>query len=210
MIRVLVVDDHAVVREGIKRLLAEAHNITVTGEAGDGTELLARVNQDEYDVVLMDLAMPGPSGLDTLEELRSRKPNLPVLILSMYPEDQYAVRTLTAGASGYINKGSPPERLAEAIRIVASGRRYISDGVAQLLALHVDTVSDRSAHHSLSKREFQVMCLIASGKTVGEIADDLTLSVKTVSTYRTRVLEKLGLRHNAEIIRYALKHELVE
>lgn len=210
MIKVLVADDHAVVREGIKRLLSEAHNITVAGEAGDGAELLARVAEQQYDVVLMDLAMPGPSGLDTLEELRARAPRLPVLILSMYPEDQYAVRTLMAGASGYINKGSPPERLVEAIRMVAAGRRYISEGVAQLLASHVDNLSDRSAHETLSKREFQVMCLIASGQTVGEIADDLSLSVKTVSTYRTRVLEKLGLRHNAEIIRYALKHDLVE
>lgn len=210
MIKVLVADDHAVVREGIKRLLADVEQVAVTGEAADGPELLSKAAAGDYDVVLMDLAMPGPSGLDTLEALRARRPDLPVLVLSMYPVDQYAVRTLRSGAAGYINKGSSPELLPEAIRTVARGLRFITEEVAQLLASHVDVVSERAAHADLSKREFQVMCRIASGKTVGEIGDELALSVKTVSTYRTRVLEKLGLRHNAEIVRYALKHGLVE
>jgi DNA-binding NarL/FixJ family response regulator len=210
MIRVLIADDHAVVREGIKRIIADAADLTVRAEAENGQDLLAKLKAGDCDVVLMDLAMPGMPGLEVLEEIRRQRPRLPVLVLSMYPEDQYAVRTLMAGASGYIHKGSPPDELVAAIRTVAAGRRHITAEVAESLASHVDTVSPKPPHESLSNREYQVLCLIASGKSVGDIAGELSLSVKTVSTYRSRILEKLGLRHNAEITRYAMQHGLVE
>ena len=210
MIRVLIADDHAIVREGIKRTLADTPDIQVVGEAGDGQSLMALIGGNAADVVVLDLAMPGVPGLELLEDLRRRKPNLPILVLSMYPADQYAVRAIRAGASGYINKASPPSELVAALRSVASGRRYINSDVADSLASHVDVSSPRSLHEALSNREYEVMCLIAQGKSVSEIADALALSVKTVSTYRTRILEKLDLRHNAEITRYAMKHGLVE
>ena len=210
MIKVLIADDHAVVREGLKRIIADAGDITVAGEVGDGQELLATVAAGEWDVVLMDLAMPGMSGLEVLEDIRRQCPQLPVLVLSMYPEDQYAVRTLRVGAAGYIHKGSPPDELIRAIRTVVSGRRYITAEVAETLAAHVDDVSMKLPHEKLSNREYEVLCLIASGKSVSDIAEQLTLSVKTISTYRSRVLEKLGLRHNAELTRYAMTHGLVD
>jgi two-component system invasion response regulator UvrY len=210
MIRLLIADDHAVVREGIKRIIADTNDITVAGEAADGQALLAMATNDAWDVVLMDLAMPGLPGLEVLQEIRNRKPKLPVLVLSMRPEDQYAVRTLMAGASGYINKGTPPDELVTAIRTVADGRRYITPEVAESLASHVDAVSAKLPHESLSNREYQVMCLIAAGKSVGDIAEELLLSVKTVSTYRRRLLDKLRLRHNAEITRYVIEHGLAE
>ena len=210
MIQVLIADDHAVVREGIKRILADTNDIVVTGEAGDGKELMSKIARGGWDVVLMDLAMPGTSGLEVLQDIRKQNPQLAVLVLSMYPEDQYAVRTLAAGASGYVHKGSPPEQLISAIRTVAGGQRYITTEVAQSLASHVDVVSSKPAHEMLSNREYQVLCAIASGKSVSDIARDLSLSVKTVSTYRARLLEKLGLRHNAEITRYAIERNLVD
>lgn len=210
MIRVLIADDHAVVREGIKRIIEDTGDMTVADEAADGPELIAKATSGTSDVVLMDLAMPGMSGLEALEEIRHQRPALPVLVLSMYGEDQYAVRTVAAGASGYLHKGCPPSEVVEAIRAVAAGRRYITPDVAEQLASHVDAVSAKAPHETLSNREYEVMCLIASGKSVGDIAAELSLSVKTVSTYRSRILEKLDLRHNAEITRYALKHELVE
>lgn len=210
MIKVLIADDHAVVREGIKRIITDADGMTVAGEAVDGRELLTKVATGEWDVVLLDLAMPGMSGLEVLQEIRQQKPEIPVLVLSMYPEDQYAVRTLVAGASGYINKGTPPDELVTAIRTVATGRKYVTADVAEYLATHVDSVSAKPPHENLSNREYQVLCMIASGKSVTDIAQDLTLSAKTVSTYRSRILEKLEMRHNSEIIRYAIKHNLVE
>ncbi len=210
MIRVLIADDHAIVREGIKRTLADTADIQVIGEAGDGQALMALIGSSPAEVAILDLAMPGVPGLELLEDLRRRKPSLPILVLSMYPAEQYAVRAIRAGASGYINKASPPSELIAALRTVASGRRYISPEVADSLASHVDFSTARAPHAKLSNREYEVMCLIAQGKSVSEIAESLTLSVKTVSTYRTRILDKLELRHNAEITRYALKHGLVE
>ncbi len=209
MIRVLVADDHAVVREGVKRIIADTGDMTVAGEAATAAELLAKVVAGQCDVVLMDLAMPGMSGLEALRDLRRRRPALPLLVLSMYPEEQYAIRTIMAGASGYINKGSPPEELIRAIRIVAAGRRYITAQVAEGLASYVDSAAPKPPHEALSNREYQVLCLIASGKSVGDIARELALSVKTISTFRTRILQKLGLRHNAGLIRYAIEHDLV-
>lgn len=209
MIRVMIADDHAVVREGLKRIVAGTSDLAVAGEAASGPELLAEVAARPCDVVLMDLAMPGLSGLEALHELRRRHPKLPILILSMYPADQYAVRTLKAGAAGYLNKGSAPEELISAIRKVAAGRRYLSEDVAQCLAAHVDNEVDKPAHERLSDREFQVLCLVAGGRSVTEIAAELGLSVKTVSTFRARVLEKLGLRATADLVRYALDHGLI-
>jgi len=210
MIRVLIADDHAIVREGIKRTLADTTDIQVVGEAGDGPALMELIGGDAVDAVVLDLAMPGVPGLELLEDLRRRKPSLPVLVLSMYPAQQYAVRAIRAGASGYINKASPPSELVAALRAVAEGRRFIDPEVADSLASHVDVHSQRQPHEKLSNREYEVMCLIAQGKSVSDIAESLALSVKTVSTYRTRILEKLELRHNAEITRYALRSGLVE
>lgn len=210
MIRVLVADDHAVVREGIKRIITEAGDLTVAGEAANGSELLARVTNGAWDLVVMDLAMPGMAGLEVLRDLRRFRPRLPILVLSMYPEEQYGLRALQAGASGYLNKGCPPDTLLAAIRTLLSGKRYFSEDLGQRLALHVDEVSLKPAHDTLSNREFQVLRMLGSGSTVSEIARELSLSVKTVSTFRRRVLEKLGLRHNADLTRYAIKHGLVE
>ncbi len=210
MIRVLVADDHAVVREGLKRMIEAAGDMALAGEAADGPALLSRLAAVPCDVVVMDLAMPGMSGLDLLNEIRRRNPTLPVLILSMYPADQYAVRALMEGAAGYVHKGGPPGELVTAIRAVAEGRRYISAGVAEGLAAHLDATARRPPHTELSNREFQILCLIARGGRVGEIARELDLSVKTVSTFRRRVLDKLKLRSTAELVRYALRHKLVD
>jgi two-component system invasion response regulator UvrY len=210
MIRVVIVDDHAVVREGLKRIIESAGDMTLVGEAASGEELLRELNGWPCDVVVVDLSMPGMPGLDVVREIRQRAPKLPVLVLSMYPEDQYAVRALTDGAVGYIHKGDPPAELVKAIRTAAQGRRYITEAVAECLASHVDTTAERLPHERLSNREFQVFKLIAAGKRVSEIARDLSLSIKTVSTFRHRILEKLGMSHNIDIVRYAIKHGLVE
>lgn len=210
MIRVLIADDHAIVREGVKRIIAAAGGMTVVGEAADGPELLALLVNTPCDVVLMDLAMPGGSGLELIADVRRTRPKIPVLVLTMHPEDQYAVRTLMAGAAGYLYKGNPPDQLITAIRTVGSGKPFVTPAVAAQLATHVDAVSEKPPHERLSNREYEVLCLIASGKSVSESARELGLSVKTVSTFRTRILEKLGLSHNAELTRYALKHGLVE
>jgi len=210
MIRVLIADDHAIVREGIRRILADTDDLRVLGEAADAQQLLMQATCGSWDAIVMDLAMPGMSSLEVLETIRRQQPHLPVLILTMYPEDQYAVRTLQAGASGYIHKGSPPDDLIKAIRTVAAGRRYVTPSVAEFLAVYVDARATKPPHSELSNREYQVLCLIASGRSVGDIARELSLSVKTVSTFRRRVLAKLGLRHNAELTRYAMKHRLVE
>jgi len=209
MIRVVIVDDHAVVREGLKRIIESAGDMTLVGEAASGEELLRELNGWPCDVVVVDLSMPGMPGLDVVREIRQRAPKLPVLVLSMYPEDQYAVRALTDGAVGYIHKGDPPAELVKAIRTAAQGRRYITEA-AECLASHVDTTAERLPHERLSNREFQVFKLIAAGKRVSEIARDLSLSIKTVSTFRHRILEKLGMSHNIDIVRYAIKHGLVE
>lgn len=210
MIKVFVADDHAVVREGIKRILAEAGDITVAGEAASGPELLARACTGSCDVVVMDLAMPGCSGLEALQEFRRLRPRVPILVLSMYPEDQYAVRTITAGATGYLNKSGMPEELVKAVRTLAAGRRYISPEVAEHLASHVDQSSGKAPHEALSNREYQVMCMLAAGRSVSEISQELCLSVKTVSTYRSRILEKMGFHCNAELIRYAIQNQIVD
>jgi DNA-binding NarL/FixJ family response regulator len=210
MIRVFLADDHTLVREGLKRILSDAGDMTVVGEAADGAELYALALQREADLVVADLAMPGRPMLEVLKELRAARPKLNVLVLSMYPEEQYAVRALQAGAAGYLNKGSPPDELLRAIRGVAAGRPYISAAAAATLARTLSGPGDRLPHEVLSNREFEVLRKLAAGRSVGEIATDLCLSVKTISTFRTRILAKLQLQTNADLTRYALQHQLID
>jgi DNA-binding NarL/FixJ family response regulator len=210
MIKVCVVDDHAVVREGLKRIIAENPGMAVTAEAGDGHEALKIIQNQPCDVVLLDITMPNKSGLDVLKELHASTPALPVLVLSMHAEDQYAVRVLRAGAAGYLTKESAPAKLVQAIRKVVRGGKYVSQTLAEKLVYELDSDSSKAPHEALSDREYQVLCLIASGKTVTDIAEELALSVKTISTYRVRILEKLNMKNNAELTRYAIKESLVD
>jgi two-component system, NarL family, invasion response regulator UvrY len=209
MIRILIADDHAVVRRGLKQIVSQEGDMTVIGEACDSQVLLALVRTQPCDIVVMDISMPGRSGLEVLKDLKQEHPRLPVLILSVHPEDQYAVRSLKLGASGYLTKECAPEELVQAIRKVLMGGRYVSASLAEKLASDLIADSERPAHETLSDREHQILCMIASGKSVTEIANELTLSDKTVSTYRTRVLEKMKLRNNAELTHYAIASRLV-
>lgn len=208
-IRLLIGDDHAVVRKGMKQILAETRDIVVADEAGNGREVLEKVQKDDFDMVLLDISMPGRDGLEVLKELKSLRPKLPVLMLSMYPEEQYAVRSLRSGASGYLTKDSAPDELISAIRKVSSGGKYVSASLAEKLAHKLGADVEKPLHEALSDREYQVMCMIASGKTVKEIGGELSLSVKTVSTYRSRILGKMRLKGNAELTRYAIDNKLV-
>ncbi|MDA8239088.1 MAG: response regulator transcription factor [Nitrospiraceae bacterium] len=210
MIRILIADDHRIVREGLKQILAETPDMIVVDEASNGQEVLGKVWENDHDVVLLDISMPGRSGLDILKQLKNERPKLAVLVLSMYSEEQYAIRALRAGASGYMTKESAPDELIEAIRKVSTGRKYISPTVAEKLAVSLEANDERPAHENLSDREYQVMCMIASGKTIKTIADELSLSVKTVSTYRTRILEKMRMKNNAELTHYSIQNRLVE
>ncbi|MBP7422916.1 MAG: response regulator transcription factor [Sulfuritalea sp.] len=209
-IHVLIADDHAIVRQGLKQILSETEDMLVTGEADDGAEALGLARQQPWDVFLLDVSMPNRNGIDTLKQLKKEFPRLPVLILSMHPEEQYAVRALKAGASGYLTKQSAPEQLVNAIRQVASGKKYLSPAVAQQLADAISDATDKSPHERITDREYQVLKLIAAGKTQTQIAETLNLGVATVSTYRARLLEKMGLRSTAELIRYGLEHGLAE
>lgn len=210
MIRILIADDHTIVREGLKQILAETPDMIVADEARNGQEVLNKVWKNEYDVVLLDISMPGRSGLDVLKQLKGERPKLPILILSMYSEEQYAMRALRAGASGYMTKESAPDELIEAIRKVSQGRKYVSPSLAEKLAISLEVGEEKPPHEMLSDREYQVMCMIASGKTIKEIAEEISLSVKTISTYRSRILEKLSLKTNAAITHYAVQNRLVE
>ena len=209
MIRILVADDHAIVREGVKRLLADTKDLRVMGEASNGHEVLAKVASQTWDVLLLDLAMPGRNGLEVLQQLKRTDPQLPVLVFSMYPGNQYLVRVLKAGAVGYLPKESLPEELVIAVRKVAQGGCYISPSLTECLVLEMTRESDAPLHARLSDREYQVLCLLASGKTVTEIAEELALSVKTISTYKARILEKMHLNTTAELIHYAIRQGLV-
>jgi len=209
MIEILIVDDHAVVRTGLKQILSEITDMIITDEACDAREALDKIRTNDYSVVVLDIALPGKSGLDVLKEIKSERPGLPVLILSMYPEDQYAIRVLKSGASGYMTKESAPEELVKAVRTVAHGNKYISPSVAEKLASHLDFAGKKELHELLSDREYQVLCMIASGKPPGEIAETLSLSVKTISTYRSRILEKMNLNNNAELTTYAIQKRLI-
>jgi two-component system invasion response regulator UvrY len=209
MNKILIADDHTIVREGLKQILAETSDIVVSGEASTGQDTLRKVRSRHYDVVILDISLPGISGLDVLKQIKSLKPDLPVLILSMYPEEQYAVRTLRAGAAGYLTKESASFELIRAIREVAKGKKYITISLAEKIALSWETSGDRPLHEALSDREYQVLCLIASGKTVKEISRSLSLSVKTVSTHRSRLLKKMDLKNNAQLALYGIQHKLI-
>lgn len=210
MIKILVADDHAIVREGLKQIVADTSDMVVAGEAVDGPEVLALVRKEAWDLILLDISMPGRGGIDILKELKIENPKLPVLVLSMHPEEQYAIRALKAGADGYLTKESAPEELIEAIRKVSRGSKYISATLAESLASRVGTNPEKPLQETLSDREYQVMLMIASGKTVTEIASELSLSVKTISTNRVRALRKMGMKTNAELTYYAIKHGLVD
>lgn len=210
MIRVLVVDDHNLIRQGIKQILEDTLDIRVAGEASTGHEALEKIRERDWDVVLMDISMPDGSGFETMSQVRSLHPNLPVLMLSMHPEEEFAIRAFRSGASGYLGKDTAANELISAIRKVASGGKFVTPAVAEKLAAQIDITTRSQPHETLSQREFQVFLLLASGKSVSEIADEISLSVKTVSTYRSRILEKMGLRTNAQLTRYAIDNHLVE
>jgi DNA-binding NarL/FixJ family response regulator len=210
MIRVGIVDDHAIVRSGLRQYLGEHVDLRVTGEANNGNEALELARGGDVDVLLMDISMPGQSGVDALAAIRARFPDLAVLILSGFPEVHYATTLLRQGASGYLNKECDPEEIVTAIRTVARGRRYVSAAVGELLAEGLSGSGNRPAHEALSERELQVFLRLAKGETIGHMAESMFLSVKTVSTYRTRVLEKLGLASNRELTYYALKNGLIQ
>jgi len=210
MIRILIADDHAVVRRGLRQTVSEEHDMTVVGEASNAQELLGLVRKQPCDVVVLDISMPGRSGLEALKELRQACPRLPVLVLSMHSEDQYAMRALRIGAAGYLTKETAPEELVKAIRKVVTGGKYITPSLAEKLALSLTRDGEQPLHETLSEREYEVMCLIASGKSVTEISTELSLSVKTISTYRARILEKMNLKNNAELMHYAIHNRLVD
>lgn len=207
-IRVLLVDDHAIVREGIRQILADTQDILVAGTVASGVEAISIVRKTVCEVVVLDISMPDRSGIEVLKQLRKEFPKVAVLMLSMHSEDQYAVRSMKAGAAGYLNKQSAPAELVDAIRTVASGKKYVTKALAELLLDHINEDSEAPPHRSLSDREYQVLTMIASGKTVTDIATELKLSVKTVSMYRSRLLQKMKLRNNAELTTYAVRNEL--
>ncbi len=210
MIRLLIADDHPIVREGLKRIIAECSDMTVTAEAGDSSEVLEYSKTYPTDVVLLDVSMPGIGFLETLRRLKASRPDIKVLVLSMHPEDHYALRALKSGAAGYLTKDHTPDELADAIRRVYEGRKYVTPSLAEKLATELGSGSAKPAHEVLSDREYEVLCRLATGETVSDIATALMLSPKTVSTYRARILEKMKLTNNADLVRYALDHALVD
>lgn len=210
MIRILIADDHAIVRAGLRQFIADQADMEVAGEAASGSETVAAVRDGAFDVVLLDISMPDKNGIDTLRLLRHARPELPVLMLSAYGEDQYAVNLLRAGAAGYVSKDAASTQLVSAIRTVVQGRKYVSPSLAQILADGVSGDATRPLHAELSQREFQIFCKLAAGAAVSRIADELNLSVKTVSTYRTRILDKMALKSNADLTYYAIKNGLIE
>jgi DNA-binding NarL/FixJ family response regulator len=210
VIKIIIADDHIIIRAGIKQLLDGAHDMVVAGEASDGQKLIQEIQKNHYDVIVIDISMPGRNGIEIIKQIRSSGDKTPILALSYYPEEQFAIRVLKAGACGYMNKDVQPEELVEAIYKVARGGTYVSPAVAEKLAMNINMTQDASPHESLTDREHEVFLKIAGGMTVSEIADEMFLSVKTVSTYRARILEKLNLKNNAEITYYAIRNNLIE
>ena len=210
MRRILIADDHAILRRGLKEILVRELADVVCGEAGDAQQVVAQIQKHDWDLVMLDITMPGRSGLDVLKDIKAMHSKLPVLVLSMHPEDQYAKRVLRAGASGYMNKKSAPEELINAIRKLLAGGQYVSAALAEKLALDLKHGGGQCAHEILSSREFEVLRMIASGKTATQIAEDLHLSVNTVSTHRARILAKMHMTTTAELMRYALSNHLVD
>lgn len=210
MKKILIADDHKILRDGLKRILSDSDNFRVAGEAGSSREVLKKVRKESYDVLLLDISMPGISGMDIIKDVKECRPECAILILSTFPEEQYSMRALRAGASGYLTKESATDCLIEAINKVASGNRYLSPFMLERLAFDFDGDKNLIGHEKLSDREYQVMCMIASGKAVSKIADELSLSVKTISTNRSRLMKKMNMKTNAEVTHYAIKNGLVE
>lgn len=210
MIKVMIIDDHAIVRQGLKQILSETSDISVTGEAESGFQAMRVIRQQDFDVILLDISLPDRNGLDVLKQIKKEYPNLAVLMLSMHSESEFAIRALKAGAAGYLNKQSAPAQLVTAIRHVASGQKFITPALAMELANAITSDINQPLHATLSDREFQTLCLIASGKGLSEISEEMCLSPKTVSVYRARLLGKLKLTNNSELIRYAIMHQLVD
>jgi len=210
MIKILIADDHAIVRKGLKQIIAETSDMVVMEEACNGQETLEKIKQCNLDIVVLDIKMPGLSGLDILKLALKMKPHLRILVLSMHPEEQYALRALKSGASGYMTKESAPEELLSALKKISTGGKYITPSLAEKLASHIGEDPKKQIHEDLSDREFEVLCLIGQGITASEIAKQLFLSVKTVSTYRTRILEKTNMRNNAELMHYVIKNKLAD
>lgn len=210
MTKILVVDDHALIRKGITQLLKDSDGIQVAGEAETGIQAINMMRKNHFDLVLLDISLPDKHGMDVLKQLKSEQPGIKIIVLSMYPEDQYGMRTLKAGAMGYINKQSAPEKLVGAIRHVISGKKYISEALSEQLLNNLIGESQDLMHQSLSNREYQTLCLMSSGKSLTEISEVMKLSPKTVSVYRARMLEKMGFKNNAEAVHYAIAHHLVD
>lgn len=212
MIKIFVLDDHAIIREGLQRIVSKTDDMRIVGEATSGKEIINEASKSDWDadIVLLDITLPGRSGIEVMRQLKVMRPHLRFLVLSIHPEDQYAVRALRSGASGYMTKDSAPEELIGAIRTIYSGGKYVSPSLTEKLVSYLRKDRDRPLHETLSNREFQVMCMIASGKTVTEIAKELALSVKTVSAYRTKVMEKMNMKTNAQLTLYVLQRQLTD
>lgn len=210
MIKILIADDHAIVREGLKQIVAEESDMKVTGEAANASELFELLDKDSWEIVVLDINMPGKSGLEALKEMKTRNIKVPVLILSMFSEDQYGVRAIKAGAAGYLKKVSAPTEMVSAIRKIVGGGKYISPTLAEKLADNFDVNNKKALHQNLSDREYQIMCFISLGKSAEEIAEELAISINTVYSYRNRILEKMHLKSNVELTQYAIQNKLIE
>ncbi len=210
MIKILIADDHAIVREGLKQIVAEESDMKVTGEAANASELFELLNKDSWEIVVLDINMPSKSGLEALKEMKIRNIKVPVLILSMFSEDQYGLRAIKAGAAGYLKKVSAPTELVSAIRKIVGGGKYISQSLAEKLADNIDVNNKKALHQNLSDREYQIMCFISLGKSAEEIAEELVISIHTVYSYRNRILEKMHLKSNVELTQYAIQNKLIE
>jgi len=209
MIRILIADDHGIVRQGLRQIVSECPDMKVMGEAASGQEALDLARKQDFDIAILDVTMPGGGGLEIIKELKAQKPGVKIIMLSMHSEEQYAIR-LRDGASAYLTKAGATDELVQAIRTVAGGKRYLTPSVAERLASYIEADSDRPPHERLSDRELQVLVFLGNGKSIGDIAQEVSLSAKTVSTYRTRILEKMGMKSNAQLIKYAVQHRLTE